>query len=502
MQGTQADKELREAESPGGVSEQAQTWSEGGEDMDAALGPLELIDAALDKDHFARALLILLRELEAAGSPAEQGGASSGFSVLLRARAAMILGSVGRPAEAATVWAEVARYWTATGRPARALGAILQLKTLKADLSELVEEFSALYHIQSPFLDPEVRAEPVEGAHEPVELDELDRAWAELCAGQNAPGQAAIERMLDQLEALIEAAPLEVENLNIVPALPLLSQLSQEALKELLPVLELEIFARGERVMEVGAPAEDLLWTISDDFCVENPAAQDAERAAKAGAGGSAAQAQAEDIPERLRLPSGTLLGLDAFGSSPAPTGCDVLSHDSGELLRLRRPAVEELAQRFDDFGSRLAALKRQAMIEGLLERHPLFTQFPRDERAALAERFVGLKVSSGEALVAQGGSSPGLFLVLDGLVEVVVKRGDAAHRVESLERGGLFGAVSLVSESAAVADFIAASPADLLFLPVEDFSALVKVMPGIARYAVQVANQRIVNAERAIPGA
>jgi CRP-like cAMP-binding protein len=452
---------------------------------------LRAIDDAIGDEDFGRALFLCGKYLfgDRGGDGAEAAGA---FDAMLRERVAVILASCGRKKEAVDIWDYVARYWAVVGQPARALAAILQAKTLRPEVGALLDHFSALYNIQSPYLDMKARPADVRIPRRGVDLDAIEAEMNELERDETGGiADEELSKMLDRAALAAGGADGALKEPEALPPLPLLSLLPADALRHVLGRVEFEVYARGERVQEAGKDGEDLLWTVTSDFCVESKGAASGRERAENGSG-EGEDPDSSARPARFRLPSGTLLGLNSFGTSPEPARCNVLSHRNGELLRLRRTAIAELDRELGDFYNRLTTLRRHALSEGLLERHAMFTQFERPQRDGLMRRFTGIRAATDEVLIEQEGLSPGIFLLLDGQVDVVRKAQGWEITIETLSAGDVFGAVGVVSDSLPLASYVMTSPGHLLFLSTEEFGRAAAALPGIAKYAVQLANKRI----------
>jgi CRP-like cAMP-binding protein len=408
---------------------------------------LSTVDDAIEDGRHAEALRLLFANFDRFDDNA-----------LLRERMAVALASCGRKKEAVEVWDHVARHWANAGFPTRSLAAIKQMQALRPDAAVLLDHFTALYNIRSPFLDKEA---PVPTVPEPTE---------ELILEVDEDGVTLTE-LLDRAYERASDTERLVEEPDALPALPLLSLLPSEALRVVLDRLDYEIFAKAEPILEAGQFCEDLIWTVTSDFVIE-------------------------DSDPKRRLPSGALVGLSSFGRSASPARHSVFGQKNSELLRLDEAAIATLEQTLGDFHNRLATLRRHALTEGLLERHPMFAELSKDERVAIMRRFVGLRVDDGETLVSQREPSPGIFLVLDGQVDIVRSEDGWEITIATLSAGDVFGEVGVVSDNPAMAGCVMTSPGHLLFLARGEFSSVASSHPAIAKYCVNLANQRMAEVE------
>lgn len=442
---------------------------------------LERLDDALEQQDLLNGAVLFLEFFDPDTTPAHT-------VYQLCERAGRILARSGRAGGAARIWEQVATQWMQSGQPARALAALLHHEQLGAPSERLRDAFSALYNIRSPYLDLSARIRPVYigQAAQPLTLSAAKlQQLAAARAAAEASAAAQEQLYSDVLARALDAPPAPPAEPSSLPPMALLSRLPAPALSRLLEHVVLSPVARGQNASGPAGQPAGLFWTVGEDFCIENkfPDA-DAPPSAKM---------------QRSRVPSGALLGLNSVGPAPEPAGVALTSCAYGELLGLSASAIAALDGEFGDFLNRLATLRRHALSEGFLENHSLFLQVEPAQRIELMRRFCGVRVGEGEVLIEQGGTSAGIFLVLDGQVDVVCRAQGAEHTVEILRAGQVFGAVSVVSNREALARYVMRAPGHVLFLSTAKFVEAASQMPGIAKYAVRLANARIQRIEAAL---
>lgn len=373
---------------------------------------------------------------------------------LLRERVAQALAARGRKREAVSILELVARHYANAGYPARCLAAIKQMHALQPDATMLLDHFSALYSIRSPYLDDELDAPQF-----PSPRDELDLSGKEPQVGEQELFSLAADRAMQKRGMLSQPKQL--------PALPLLSLLPTEALRRALDFIEYELFAEPQPLLARGEVAQDLVWTVTQDLVVR----QD---------------------ETAWRIPGGTLLGLNGFARPSVPSEFDVSSSRSSEILRLSAEGIQQLDEELGDFSNRVTTLRRHAMTERLVATHELFEELGQGGRRDLIERFVGLHIKKGEFLIRQHAPSTGLFLILDGQVDIVRKDESWEITIATLGPGEVFGEIGLVSEKPAVAGVVATTPSILLYMSREEFNEAAGDHPSLAKYAVNLASSRL----------
>lgn len=373
---------------------------------------------------------------------------------LLRERVALLLAERGRKKEAVEIYQMVGRHYANAGFPMRAIAVTKQMARLNPDTTVLLEHIATLYGIRSPYIAPDARVQTFAPP-----TDALDLSAKEPQLSEEELMELAAERAREKRGLLQQPQEL--------PPIPLLSLLPGDSLFRVLELLEFDIFSRAQRVLDTTRRVDELIWTVTDDLIVNDPA-------------------------EKKFAPSCALLGLGAFGQSGRAPLVEVYSQSGSEILRLRTEAVEKLSQDFADFQNRLATLRRHAMTERLLQRHELFEGLSPNERVEVISAFTGMRVSEGERIIEQGKPSPGLFIVLDGNVDIVRNDGEWEITIATLRAGEVFGEIGLVVDKPAVAGCVMTKPGHLLHLPRQDFERLADQFETVRSYTSTLAHERL----------
>lgn len=372
----------------------------------------------------------------------------------LREKVAIILATEGRKKEAASILEAVARHYANTGHAARAVAAAHQIRKLNPDTTELFEHIATLYNIRSPFIEADARAVPFPDARGEVDFEPVTP-------------ELELDGLLEvAVDLASDLGGLEQQPQSL-PSVPLLSVLPEVALRRALELVKFDIFDQTQRVLEKGKVADDLIWTVSDDLIVK-------------------------DRDSTFFLAPGTLLGASSFGETGKEAEVDVFATAGCEILRLNAAALGKLVQEFGDFANRVATLKRHATCEALLHRHEIFEDLSDTERIRVMETFSGHRLSKGDVLIRQETPSPGLFIILDGKVDIVRNDGDWEITIATLGAGEVFGEIGLVAEKPAVAGCVMNSPGHVLHLPRADFEDLAAKYPTVGRFTQRLAEERL----------
>lgn len=117
-----------------------------------------------------------------------------------------------------------------------------------------------------------------------------------------------------------------------------------------------------------------------------------------------------------------------------------------------------------------------------LCEQNPLFEQVPHKSVRRLVSLMHRRQYSAGETVVSMGNAGAGAVLILSG--EVAVSANDV--ELERMQRGALFGEVSLVADLPRTATITAVEDCDLLFFLRSDLQEWMAIMPKEAARLLQ----------------
>lgn len=404
---------------------------------------LAAINVALRLSNHVRVLRLVLSNFGNVPDPAP-----------LRERVAIVLAERGRKKEAVEILELVGRHYANVGQPARAIATAKQLQRLKPDTTNLLDHIATIYNIRSPFL-----AASGESTYVPEDAHEIDLDANEPVLAVPELLQLAVARSLERTDIATQPGSL--------PTIPLLSLLPRDTFRDVLEAMEYEVFDEVQPVLEEGKIYEELIWTATDDLILE-------------------------DGDQAMRLPACSLLGLSSFGQSQRAAEVNVMTQPGSEVVRLSSDAIHAVTRETPDFPSRLSTLRRHAMTERLLERHALFQGLNSSDRVEVVEAFTGMRVQQGEVIIRQRSASPGLFIILDGEVDIIRQDDDWEITVATLRSGEVFGEIGLIADQPAVAGCVMTTGGHLLHLPRAEFHALTQRFPTVHAYTEQLAAERM----------
>lgn len=250
-----------------------------------------------------------------------------------------------------------------------------------------------------------------------------------------------------------------------IAPLPLFSSLEKDGLRALISAFEMITVPAGKHVIEQGEEGAEAYIVARGELEVRRTSEE------------------SEDGPPSImtlaRLTNGALFGEMAL-LSRAPRAAAVVACRPSILLVARRDALEVVAEKRPEVGIELAAHCRRRMVANLVRTSPVLIHVDPDERPALVERFETKVYEKGEKLVAEGRETAGLHLVASGEVAVIGHEGGESFVISTLGVGDVVGEVALVLRRKANADVVAVHPTVTLFLPREEFVALIREHPAI----------------------
>jgi CRP-like cAMP-binding protein len=110
----------------------------------------------------------------------------------------------------------------------------------------------------------------------------------------------------------------------------------------------------------------------------------------------------------------------------------------------------------------------------GILARTPVFAGLSRRLLARLAVQLFEKAYAPGEVVFSEGDPGKGLFVVLDGEIEVVRDSGQGPQRLVTFGPGTAFGELALIDDLPRSASALATTPTRLLILYRSHFEDLV----------------------------
>jgi len=301
------------------------------------------------------------------------------------------------------------------------------------------------------------------------------------------PGPAAVLEIEVAVPELPDDAiePSEVARAAVpdprLPRVPLFSDLGRDAFLALTEGMVLHRYTTGEPVLREGETGTSLFVVASGRFAVS-----------KRDASGEAVVL--------AHLGEGDFFGEMALLSG-APRAATVAAEGPAEVLELPAALLQAVAGRHPHLADSLRRFYRQRLLANAMAVSPVFRPFGRAERKAIIERFRSRDVAVGEVVIREGERSDGLYVILDGVVDVTKRREGRAVLAGQLREGDLFGEVSCLRKTPATATVTARRAGSLLRLPRADFDALVMTYPQILELVSSLSDERLESLDAILSG-
>ncbi|MDP9036463.1 MAG: cyclic nucleotide-binding domain-containing protein [Myxococcota bacterium] len=387
-----------------------------------------------------------------------------------------LLVQMGR-AEAAVEGFELAvRRAIDAGNLPLAIAAIGDLRVLGVDVTGHIEQVAAAFSRSS------LRLQETETPPPPVPHFEDFQPLSSFLTGPALTSKAT---------QILHAATRDYEDavgaeLPLFAPIPLFSALSKDSLAAFVSAFEMITVPEGHVVIEEGEEGAEAYIVARGQLDVVRRSSSD------------------DGAPPTTlaRLSSGALFGEMAL-LSRAPRAASVIAARASILLMATRDALERVAETRPEVGVELAAHCRRRMLANLARTSAMLIAVPADERSMLVERFETRIFERGEILVSEGQEALGLHLIASGEVAVIAHEGGGESVVLArLLPGETVGEVALVLRRKTNADVVAVHPTVTLFLPRNQFVALVEDHPAILHGLYMTAVRRDDDAMRALDSA
>jgi CRP-like cAMP-binding protein len=310
--------------------------------------------------------------------------------------------------------------------------------------------------------------------------DEAPTAFARI----RSAAEDAIAAALDE-DLAVEVDPIDAELAGgaprVLPRVPIFSDLSRPAFLALTEGMVLHRVAEGDVVLREGDEGTSFYVVASGKLAVSK----------RDDAGASVVLAH---------LGEGDFFGEMALLSG-APRAASVTAELDSELLELRADVLLGIAKQHPHVAQSLRRFYRQRLLANALAASPIFRPFQRGERKVLMERFRARDVATGDAVIREGEPSDGLYVVLEGAVDVVKRRDGRVVVVGHLREGELFGEMSCLRKAPASATVVVKRPGTLLRLPRKDFDELVVTHPQILELVSTLSEERAESLDAILSG-
>jgi CRP-like cAMP-binding protein len=269
---------------------------------------------------------------------------------------------------------------------------------------------------------------------------------------------------------------------QLLPRLPILSDLSGEAFRRILEGLVLHRLHDGQAALREGEPGSSFFILARGRMRVFN----------------TDTLGRQTDL---AHLTEPAIFGEMAILSA-APRAASVVAEGDSDLLECTGAALAAAANELPTVAQALDGFARERLVGNLLTTSPIFRPFQRPQRLELMRHFSAHDVATGTQIVRQGDEGRGLYVVLKGEVDVVRDEGAKRVPLATLRTGEVFGEISLLQHQPTNASVTASAPTTILFLAREYFQRIVSAVPALAEYFQGLSEERLLDTRMAVEGA
>jgi CRP-like cAMP-binding protein len=259
--------------------------------------------------------------------------------------------------------------------------------------------------------------------------------------------------------------------LSRLPRFPIFSDLSPAAFVALTRAMVLRRAGAGEVVIGEGESGTSFFVVASGRLAVSK-------------------RDDRGDAVVLARLGEGEFFGEMALLSG-APRAATVAAEQPSELLELGADALLGVARAHPHLAASLHRFYRQRLLANAMAVSAIFRPFPKGDRKLIMERFRARAVREGERIIREGDPSDGLYVVLEGTLDVVKRKDGREVAVGKLREGDVFGEMSCLRKAPASATVVVRRGGTLLRLPRKDFDELVLAYPQILELVAELSEER-----------
>jgi cAMP-dependent protein kinase regulator len=380
-----------------------------------------------------------------------------------RMMVADILLKQGMVSEAMEVYKVIAWHFTKAGFPLLGIVAIKMLTAVEQSYAEVLEVLAGLYSADSDRVSPEAPAPKLPD----LKSVEITKAAENIDSVVPLAGR--------ELGSLATKLATDEKGLTDYPeklhAIPLFSDLPEDAFAKLLGDLQLRRFVRDSTILREGDPGKSFFLLARGMVEVSK-------------------QVSGENLV-LARLYDGSVFGEMALVSSE-PRSATVRARSQVDLLELARSDLEKEAEQLESVGRALKKFTRSRMLSNLMALSHVFRALPHEERHAVLDRFISMTVKKGQVIIEEGRKGIGLFVVLRGEAEVKKREGRMLVPLALLRAGDVFGEISLIKDIPTTATVIAGKDGEFLFLSRREFESRVRRNPELWRTLSDISEERL----------
>lgn len=266
-----------------------------------------------------------------------------------------------------------------------------------------------------------------------------------------------------------------------LPTIPIFSDLGRDAFMALMQGMVLHRISQGDTVLREGESGNSFFVVATGRFTVS----------------------KRDEVGEQIllaHLGEGDFFGEMALLSG-APRAASVAADVPSEVLEFKPDVLVSIARQHPQLAQSIRRFYRQRLLANALATSAVFRPFPTGDRKLIMSRFVARETKAGEAIIREGEPSDGLYVVLEGSVDVLKRQMGKDVLVSQLREGDLFGEMSCLRKIPATASIVVRRPGTLLRLPRKTFDELVVSYPQILELVSDLSSERTENLDAILSG-
>jgi tRNA A-37 threonylcarbamoyl transferase component Bud32 len=158
---------------------------------------------------------------------------------------------------------------------------------------------------------------------------------------------------------------------------------------------------------------------------------------------------------------------------------------------RRRAPGADQSAEARDEFRHTADPMRRSGAAEWLLASQ-YFEPLTPEAVDLVAARMSPRRFAAGDALIRQGDTGSEVFFVVDGSLDVRLRRRDGEQPLASVGPGAVLGEIALVTGAPRAADVVATTDGAAYVLAASDFDAAAREVPELFQVMTSIVAQRL----------
>jgi len=266
---------------------------------------------------------------------------------------------------------------------------------------------------------------------------------------------------------------------NVLPEIPLFSELENQAFQALIDTLTPWKVPEGTVICQEKETADSMFIIAHGRVKVTT-------------------KDKAEKSIELAQLNPGDFFGeIALFTALPRTATCTAC--EETDLLEIKRSDFDDIVQRFPGVNVVLHEFYKARILDTVLAKSEIFGILKPELRKELGKRFQAKEFMPASFIVKEGEEGDSMYLIRDGTVEVfTMKNGQEIH-LATLKPGDFFGEVGLLSGKKRTASIRAKKKCDIIQLNREDFQWAMKQSPEALQVVQSYIEKRVQNTIKAV---